>query len=192
VIERILDSTKGRELFKKYLEMEYSIENYSCWEDMTKFKNEGDLIKRQELAQYCYTIYFNGKASPLEVNCPSSIGKSVLEGVHEAPANLFDEAMKTIMLNMSDSFMRLRYTPEFIILNAKEKWMDEPVVSRAVVEVPTIETPREHPKDCKEALVTHTRELTHEPSEGRNSSAGHELQPNEVNVSLNHSLNEPG
>eukprot|EP01080_Neovahlkampfia_damariscottae_P006294 gene6294-10300_t len=125
-IHRFMKNKKYRVLFKKFLEMEYAIENINFIEEVENFKTLKSSEQRYKRSNELYHLFLELN-SKYELNISSSIRivlKSELEQFDETncPVNLFDGIVNEVIICcLSDSYARFKSTEDFKMLYSKAK-----------------------------------------------------------------------
>jgi len=129
VLEKLLRDPKGHQLMFDYVKKEFSVENLYCWEDIEKYRNMGkedvtfksltDNVKRRGYpsihAKRICDKYFNGDESLMEVNVQKKDTDLLWRKLKQKNVDLemFDNILKTVEVNLCDSYSRFRLTKEY-------------------------------------------------------------------------------
>lgn len=97
-IETMLVTDELNGLFKKFCEVEFSAENFLCYEEIVQYKKDMTL----ERAKKIYDTYLVALA-PIEVNIQRKSANMVLKRIQEGDLkeDLFDAITKDVVINMS-------------------------------------------------------------------------------------------
>ena len=124
VIDKIMKDTFLSKEMGKFAKKEWSYENVACYNDIMKFKKEKNNLGKQYKATNIYYCYLNGKNSEFEINIDKKTCKKVLKELEKGgtlDVNLFEEVLKTLKINLADTYSRFRLTSEFRnYINKKE------------------------------------------------------------------------
>lgn len=107
-LSKLLQNTDSPEflLFSRFLEMEFAIENLSCWLDIQSFKKSGDETSMRAI----FETYLNGAASPMEINIRSDLSKQVLRRMEQEGVTnrltVFADIEEACILNLCDNYSR--------------------------------------------------------------------------------------
>ena len=125
-INNFLKNKKYRELFKKFLEEEFAIENINFIEEIESYKMMKLTEQRYKKSKEIFESYLELN-SKFELNISSSI-RNVLKLEFEKfdetniPENIFDSVVNEVIICcLSDSYSRFKLTNKFKELYSKEK-----------------------------------------------------------------------
>jgi hypothetical protein len=115
-----INTKDGIRIFKEYSKKEWSTENVLFFEEVLKYQQIKKFKNAQKHALHIKDSYLE-MGSPFEVNLSADVRKFTKTKVEELQTrvsdsnylSIFDEAMKETKRNMSDTFARIRHTPEF-------------------------------------------------------------------------------
>lgn len=126
VILELLKDPDGNKIFHTFSKQEYSIENISCYDDIQKYKQENDPLQKKIMAKQIFDKYCNGSDSELEVNISMKIAIEIKDKMEtgEVVKNLFDNLEISIILNLSDTFTRLIFTPEYRVYDLQKSYVN--------------------------------------------------------------------
>lgn len=124
-LDRLLSSDDGLEILSKACEMEYSIENLSCWKDIQDYNKEKSFDEKKKKFERIKLLYLNGSDSELEIN----VGSEILLKIHEKLklGNFDNDLLKEldfyVKRNLSDTFLRLSATDEYKLFKSHKELM---------------------------------------------------------------------
>lgn len=124
-LETLLSTDEGFELMYKTCQMEYSLENLSCWKDIQNYKKEKNFEDRKKKYQKILQLYLSGSSSEMEINISSeTLHSTIQKGKEETfePEMLKDFEL-AVTLNLRDTFMRLSNSTEYKIFLSHQKLM---------------------------------------------------------------------
>jgi hypothetical protein len=126
-LRELLRDPVGKNMFFDYCRAEYSIENASCFEDITMFQLETNPEKKLFMSKRIFAIYLNGSNSELEINLTSAIPAEISTKLkaEEIDNHLFDRALEACISNLGDTFHRFRFKPAFIQFKKTNKFLQE-------------------------------------------------------------------
>jgi hypothetical protein len=112
-LEKVINDPTLSEMFEKWCEKEYSIENLSAFKDIMEFK------KTRNDPLNIYFKYLNGGSSVMEINISKKTCHAVYEKLKtgDFDSTLFDEIEGGVRINLSDTFSR------FSVSYAYEKYV---------------------------------------------------------------------
>lgn len=126
-LKTILQHEQGKEILKEYTKKEFSIENYSIYVDIEKFKKETNPVAQKEKADKIYNLYLNGKNSELEVNVVRQKCLDVLKKIQTNDINqtLFEEIEKATFENLMDTYARFIFSSEYLAFKSSIDYLKE-------------------------------------------------------------------
>lgn len=109
---KVLKDPNTFKMFENFCKTEYSFENISCYQDIKSFEAKPTMEKAQEI----YLTYLMGVSSPMEVNVSRShcAEVKILIDKNDITPNLFSKIEAMMITNLSDTFSRFIYLPEYI------------------------------------------------------------------------------
>lgn len=125
-IGEIFNDPRKRELFFNYCQYELSTENFSCYEDIQKYKKLSE-DKRKKFIEFMYSMYFNQSQSLLEVNIARKHCDKILIALFEEkfPDRLLHDIEVSIIANLSDTYSRFVFEPQYYKLIKVETHLDK-------------------------------------------------------------------
>jgi hypothetical protein len=112
------------EVFTKFCEFEWSVENIMLKKDIVKFQRLKSAFERKKLCEIIKKRYLLS-SSPFEVNCSSRILSEVIKKIdsNQMEDNLFEELEKTVDINLSDTLSRFFFSSLYVehVHDMKEK-----------------------------------------------------------------------
>ncbi len=116
----VLLSNKGFfQQFYLFCVKEYSTENIECWADVDAYKGSPNMPRAKRI----YNQFFASEKSANGVNIPNKARVEITEALNDAKTDgigdratastLFDNVMKDVMMNLTDSYSRFKFTPEY-------------------------------------------------------------------------------
>jgi hypothetical protein len=131
MIHRILGSgdQEAYQLFKGFTSKEFSVENVQVYDDIAAYKNMDSQEDRHKQCKLIFSSYLETN-SLSEVNIPRKVIEEVREKVQQSEANpetnplekdLFDAILQQVLMNLSDSYLRLWYTQSWKDYIARKK-----------------------------------------------------------------------
>lgn len=125
VIIDILNNSNGRKIFTEYSNTEWASENISCYDEITRYKEEKDLSKRKEIALNIYSTYLNGNDSQCEINISRSICEELKVSIDNDKLmdDIFIKVEPCLIENMIDTYSRFQQTNEFKQYKTREKFL---------------------------------------------------------------------
>lgn len=108
-LDILLSTEEGLQLISKACEMEYSIENLSCWKDIQNYNKEKTIDEKKKKFERMKSLYLNGYDSEMEINVPAEILAKIHENVklEKFDNDLLRELETYVKRNLSDTFLRL-------------------------------------------------------------------------------------
>jgi hypothetical protein len=133
MIHRILGcgDIEAKQIFKDFTSKEFSVENVLCYDDIQTYQSKDTFEARYKQAVLIFDSYLE-RNSVNEVNIPRKFIENARESVKIYAANpaastmdstLFDSIMQQIVVNLTDSYMRMYYSDAWQELRAKRKKM---------------------------------------------------------------------
>lgn len=114
-LDRLLSSDDGLELISKACEMEYSIENLSCWKDIQDYNKEKTMDEKRRRFERIKVLYLNGSDSEMEINAPGELISKIHENakMEKFDNDLLKELDFYVKRNLTDTFLRLSSRDEY-------------------------------------------------------------------------------
>eukprot|EP01080_Neovahlkampfia_damariscottae_P002022 gene2022-1529_t len=120
-------STKsGKDIFKKYAKIEWSLENILFFEEIGKYEKIPSKKHAQRRSKEIVQNYIM-TGSPLEVNLSHDVRKNTMKKVDnfdeykEVYQSIFNDALKETKRNMRDTFTRISVTKDYLIWKETSK-----------------------------------------------------------------------
>lgn len=128
----VLSDQESRLAFTKFCISEYSTENIICYFCIQEYK---DKPTKKKLA-IIHKTFFSGESSELEVNVQKQELSDVVRYATSSPfpsqlstcRSITDRPEKSLLMNISDTFTRFIFTPEYHYIAAKKKWKSHKLI----------------------------------------------------------------
>ncbi len=101
-LDAVLKDTTLREMFTKYCQIEYAIENLACWMDIEKY--DGTVESATEI----FHRYLNGDRSIMDINISLTTRETVWKRIQseDVDPDIFSDVKKDVIAKLSDTYSR--------------------------------------------------------------------------------------
>eukprot|EP01080_Neovahlkampfia_damariscottae_P008235 gene8235-60_t len=135
-LDEIMKNKDLKKQFREFAVVEWSLENYLCYEDILKYNNTKSKWKKKEIGCDIFYTYFNGDKSTLRINCPGRVANKLKSkfdyrggNVVEFDDDLFDDAFNEVKTNLSDTYARFIDSPEYENYIKNQEFVDHELKS---------------------------------------------------------------
>lgn len=126
-LKLLLESHEGFEIMLKACKQEYSIENISCWKDIQIYMKEKNTEERKKQCETIIGLYLSGSSSEMEINISNDLRENILSSIKDQKFEvlLFSDLEHQLILNMSDTYSRVLFTPEYISYETSQQLLKD-------------------------------------------------------------------
>ena len=122
--QQIFENESLTEIFQKFSEKEWSSENVYCRKSIMDYLKKDKKKERKQIAIQIKQKFLIPDTSPLEINAPSNILisaiKKIEDPLYEFDDHLFDDVLKCVSENISDTIARFNFSNELYYFQQAE------------------------------------------------------------------------
>lgn len=121
-VDNIMNNPELREIFLKFSKGEWSAENVILWENLQKFKQIIDPVKKIQFVKYIYNDFLTPNA-PFEVNILESTKEQIYDDIEKQNIHeeIFNQIEIEIYMNLMDILQRFKETNSYNLFVTNEK-----------------------------------------------------------------------